>query len=100
MQLYAGGAETISQILLPVVYAAFERRITGQTEIPAVALPIDTHNRLIFIPINVNNNHWVLGWISLTTQEMGILSSMRNFSDTQPLRHLLMENGINADDFR
>ncbi|KAH0847130.1 hypothetical protein FOPE_00006 [Fonsecaea pedrosoi] len=81
-------------------FTAFETRIRGEREDFAAAPAIEPGSRLVVVPIHIHSNHWILGVIDMAEHWLTIIDTMHIESDTQILRHLLQENGIDPDDYQ
>ncbi|KAH0847133.1 hypothetical protein FOPE_00004 [Fonsecaea pedrosoi] len=88
-----------TEIVSPAAFSSWQRRFYQEEDSTAVAPAILLANDLYLFPMNINNNHWVLGFIDNGVHEVGILDSMGLYQDPAVLRHVLFENGINPDTY-
>ncbi|KAK5309261.1 hypothetical protein LTR93_012240, partial [Exophiala xenobiotica] len=87
-------------IISPAHSTAYRNRVLRIDRYSTVEAPaIHPDARQVLIPINLNNNHWVLGFINHETHRIGILDSMNSMTDPGILRNLLVEIGDNPDDY-
>ena len=99
--MYTDGFDRID-FIYPSTFTNWQQRrlgVEGAQE-DVVAPIILENNNLYFIPININNNHWVLGFINNQNRTVGVLDSLGATRDTSSLRLLLVENNIDPDLYR